>query len=151
TREETRGCFLDSKINKYDLRRSLAAGDLCNACRRRFDEHANPEVRAAFKAMAQEVARLGFAASADAIAIRPDYTARRDKLFLNTGQKDSLTRGRKRHLFISYSHADERECQRLEIHLKVLCRKNFIEPWHARCIPAGADWASEIDERLDAA
>jgi hypothetical protein len=34
--EETRDCYLDRKINKYDLRRSLAAGGLCDECQSRI-------------------------------------------------------------------------------------------------------------------
>lgn len=152
--EETRGCFLDRKINKYDLRRSLAAGNLCDECQSRFDEHANAEIHAAFIAMAQEVARLGFAASAGAIAARSDHAARAarcDKPPPKAGRKEALARSPKRRLFFSYSHADESACERLETHLKVFYRNKLIELWHAQRIPAGADWANEIDEHLDEA
>jgi hypothetical protein len=104
--------------------------------------------------MAQEVARLGFAASADAIAARSDHAARaacRDKVPSVAARNEALSHSSKRRLFFSYSHADESARERLETHLKVLCRKGLIEPWHARHIQAGADWANEIDEHLDEA
>ncbi|WP_437980447.1 toll/interleukin-1 receptor domain-containing protein [Sorangium sp. So ce117] len=152
--EETRDCFLDQKISKYDLRRSMAIGALCDECQSRFDERANAEIRVAFTAMAREVARLGFAASADAITARSDHAARaanRDTPPLDAGRKEPPTRSSKCRLFFSYSHADASAHERLEAHIKVLWRKGFIEPWHARRIPAGADWGNEIDRHLDEA
>ncbi|WP_437737223.1 toll/interleukin-1 receptor domain-containing protein [Sorangium sp. So ce1335] len=149
--EETRGCFLDRKINKYDMRRSLAAGDLCDACQSRFHARASAETRAAFTAMAREVARLGFAAQADVIATRFHHAASPDGSPPDAGRKGALTRSPRRRLFLSCSQADEIACERLETHLKVLYRRGLIEPWHARRIPAGADWANEIDEHLEEA
>ena len=54
-------------------------------------------------------------------------------------------------LFYSYSHADEALRDELDKHLTMLRRQNLIEPWHDRCIPAGSEWAGEIDENLESA
>jgi hypothetical protein len=55
---------------------------------------------------------------------------------------------RKRRLFYVYAHADEALRDRLDVHLKLLERQGLIDPRHDRCIPAGAEWAREIDRRL---
>jgi AAA-like domain/TIR domain len=57
----------------------------------------------------------------------------------------------RRRLFYSYSPADEKLRERLEVHLKLLERDGLIEPWHARQILPGAEWAREIDRHLEAA
>jgi len=54
-------------------------------------------------------------------------------------------------VFFSYSHKDEELRDQLSNHLSTLKRKQFITAWHDRRIGAGAEWANEIDERLDAA
>jgi len=54
-------------------------------------------------------------------------------------------------VFFSYSHKDEELRDQLSNHLSTLKRKQFITAWHDRRIGAGTEWASEIDERLDAA
>jgi tetratricopeptide (TPR) repeat protein len=51
-------------------------------------------------------------------------------------------------LFISYSHRDEELRQQLDKHLAPLKRQKVIEAWHDRQIPAGTEWANEIDENL---
>jgi tetratricopeptide (TPR) repeat protein len=51
-------------------------------------------------------------------------------------------------LFISYSHRDEKLRQQLDKHLAPLKRQKVIEAWHDRQIPAGTEWANEIDENL---
>jgi tetratricopeptide (TPR) repeat protein len=51
-------------------------------------------------------------------------------------------------LFISYSHRDEALRQQLDKHLAPLKRQKVIEAWHDRQIPAGTEWANEIDENL---
>lgn len=51
-------------------------------------------------------------------------------------------------LFISYSHADEEYRKRLEAHLAPLRRERLIVQWHDRMIPAGNEWAVEIDRNL---
>ncbi len=52
-------------------------------------------------------------------------------------------------LFISYSHRDEKLRQQLDKHLAPLKRQQVIEAWHDRQIPAGTEWANEIDENLN--
>ena len=146
--EDTRSCYFDLKINKYDLRRSLAAGDLCDECRTRFDSHTTTDTQAAFNAIALAVARLGFGATAAAIASRVDYASRLDKPSMDEVQHSTLARGTRRRLFISYSQADEPACERLEAHLKVLHRNNMLETWNARRIPVGEDWSNEISTYL---
>jgi hypothetical protein len=54
-------------------------------------------------------------------------------------------------LFISYSHRDEELRQQLDKHLAPLKRQKVIEAWHDRQIPAGTEWANEIDENLSSA
>jgi hypothetical protein len=54
-------------------------------------------------------------------------------------------------LFISYSHRDEELWQQLDKHLAPLKRQKVIEAWHDRQIPAGTEWANEIDENLSSA
>lgn len=54
-------------------------------------------------------------------------------------------------LFISYSHKDEDLRDELSSHLSTLKRNGVIHEWHDRRIPAGAEWAQEIDEHLDEA
>ena len=51
-------------------------------------------------------------------------------------------------LFYSYAHKDEQLRDQLETHLKILQRQNLIQFWHDRCIPAGSEWADEIDNNL---
>lgn len=52
-------------------------------------------------------------------------------------------------LFISYSHRDEKLQQQLMKHLAPLKSQKVIETWHDRQIPAGTEWANEIDENLN--
>jgi internalin A len=54
-------------------------------------------------------------------------------------------------LFYSYSHQDERLCNELETHLKLLQRQGMIETWHDRKIAAGDEWKRKIDENLERA
>jgi hypothetical protein len=54
-------------------------------------------------------------------------------------------------LFYSYSHEDERLRQRLQKHLAPLKREGVLDDWQDRQIAAGAEWAAEIDQQLDAA
>lgn len=51
-------------------------------------------------------------------------------------------------IFVSYSHKDEREKEKLLTHLGVLQREGFVDLWSDDCIGAGADWVSEIDEAM---
>jgi hypothetical protein len=54
-------------------------------------------------------------------------------------------------VFYSYSHKDEKHRDRLAVSLAILEKRNEIEEWYDRNIPAGDQWADEIDDRLDAA
>ena len=54
-------------------------------------------------------------------------------------------------LFFSYSHKDEDLRDQLEVHLSMLKREGLIDAWHDRKIPAGDDFDSSIDEKLEAA
>jgi len=54
-------------------------------------------------------------------------------------------------LFYSYSHKDESFREDLETHLKLLHRRELIEPWHDRNIEAGDEWKQVIDQNLEAA
>src|SRR5262245_5927462 len=51
-------------------------------------------------------------------------------------------------VFISYSHRDEREKNRLLAHLGVLQREDLIDLWSDDRISAGADWKQEINEAM---
>jgi hypothetical protein len=148
---QTRGCYFDRHINKYDLRRSLAAGDLCDACHDQFRQQGTGQVLAAFDAMALFVARLGFEASAAIVAGRHHQDSVSDLAPSDAEGRPTQKNSGPRRLFISYSEADEKACERLQAHLKVLCRRNLVEPWHVRCVPAGVDWADEVSRQLDEA
>lgn len=54
-------------------------------------------------------------------------------------------------VFYSYSHRDERYRNELSVSLSILRHEGAIEEWHDRKIVAGAQWADEIDDHLDAA
>jgi hypothetical protein len=54
-------------------------------------------------------------------------------------------------VFFSYSHQDEKLRDELAKHLSILERQGIISSWHDRQIPAGIEWAGEIDEHLNTA
>jgi len=54
-------------------------------------------------------------------------------------------------LFYSYSHKDEALRDELETHLTLLRRHGVVRGWHDRRIPAGTEWAGQIDQHLEAA
>ena len=54
-------------------------------------------------------------------------------------------------LFLSYSHRDEKLCERFLVHLSQLKREGLIEAWNDRRITAGTEWAGAIDENLNSA
>lgn len=54
-------------------------------------------------------------------------------------------------LFISYSHSDEMLRRQLDKHLAPLKGQKIIEEWHDRQIEAGAEWANQIDAKLNKA
>ena len=53
-------------------------------------------------------------------------------------------------VFLSYSHRDEEWKDRLLGHLAVLEEQGLIELWEDRRIEAGAEWADEIQEAMEA-
>ena len=53
-----------------------------------------------------------------------------------------------RSVFISYSRADSRWCERVKVHLRPLTRDRFVEIWDDTQIPAGQVWAEEIERAL---
>ncbi|HEX8118074.1 MAG TPA: TIR domain-containing protein, partial [Pyrinomonadaceae bacterium] len=54
-------------------------------------------------------------------------------------------------LFYSYSHKDKKLRDKVDNHLSLLQRQEFITEWHDRMIEAGDDWESEISEHLESA
>lgn len=52
-------------------------------------------------------------------------------------------------IFFSYSHKDESLRDELATHLKLLERAGVIRSWHDRCVGAGEEWRSAIDEHLE--
>jgi GUN4-like/TIR domain len=54
-------------------------------------------------------------------------------------------------VFFSYAHKDESLRDDLSEHLSLLKRDRVIQDWHDRQIPAGAEWANEIDRNLNTA
>lgn len=54
-------------------------------------------------------------------------------------------------IFYSYSHKDEKLRDDLETHLSLLFRQGLISSWHDRCISAGQEWGTEIDENIKCA
>ena len=54
-------------------------------------------------------------------------------------------------LFYSYSHKDEALRDELETHLTLLRRQGVVRGWYDRRIPAGTEWAGQIDQHLEAA
>lgn len=49
-------------------------------------------------------------------------------------------------IFVSYSHKDEPQRERLELHLRVL--QSEVEVWSDKEIGAGANWQQEIDQAM---
>ena len=54
-------------------------------------------------------------------------------------------------VFFSYAHKDEDLRDELAKHLRLLERQRIIAGWHDRRIPAGGEWAGEIDTHLQTA
>ena len=51
-------------------------------------------------------------------------------------------------VFVSYSHMDEAERVRLDVHLAPLAREGLIDLWCNRVIAPGMDWARDIENEL---
>jgi hypothetical protein len=56
-----------------------------------------------------------------------------------------------RRVFISYSHADRRWLERLQVHLRPLTRDSIADIWDDTRIKAGDTWRIEIRKALEAA
>ena len=54
-------------------------------------------------------------------------------------------------IFYSYSHKDKEYMEETKEHLAPLFRKNLIENWYDRMIPAGTRWETEIAKELETA
>jgi molybdopterin converting factor small subunit len=54
-------------------------------------------------------------------------------------------------VFFSYSHRDAELRDELAKHLAAMRKAGLITEWHDRRIPAGSEWAAEIDRYLDKA
>ncbi len=65
-------------------------------------------------------------------------------------EQNKLTKkGNNPKIFISYSHKDEPEKDRLMTHLNVLVQQNQIEIWEDRQIKVGEEWEKEIEKALN--
>lgn len=62
---------------------------------------------------------------------------------------ERVTDSRKRKIFISYSHADQKTLERLQIHLKPLSQLVEIEIWSDQKIVAGDKWLQEIERNIE--
>ena len=56
-----------------------------------------------------------------------------------------------RKVFISYSHADRKWLERLQVHLRPLMRESIADVWDDTRINAGDEWRSEIRKALETA
>ncbi len=54
-------------------------------------------------------------------------------------------------VFISYAFKDERLCNELLVHLKLMQRQGLIASWYGRMIDAGEEWEKKIDDNLERA
>jgi hypothetical protein len=63
----------------------------------------------------------------------------------------TMTKHERDHVFISYSHKDERWLQRLLTMLAPLIDTGAIRPWSDRNIAPGSEWKAEIERALQAA
>jgi predicted acylesterase/phospholipase RssA len=61
--QEARSCFFDAKLYKFDLRKSIGSGDLCDECMSVLQRNFNPEIYGAVGRMV-DVLRGGFGENA---------------------------------------------------------------------------------------
>jgi hypothetical protein len=135
--------------------RSLVADHLRHH-RTRLD--ADPGLAAAFGMLVRDPKAKVDAVSLDALIhlgliSRVNGGAHRPRYYLYerlTTAASAPAMVRKRRVFYSYSHRDERYRDRLEVHLKLLEREGLIESWHDRRLLPGSDWSAVISEHLDA-
>ncbi|PNY36135.1 hypothetical protein C2E31_14475 [Rhodopirellula baltica] len=66
-------------------------------------------------------------------------------------QKESSITKNKLRVFLSYSHRDLKELNRLKVHLANYKHNDVIEIWHDRQIKAGSEWEAEILQELEKA
>ena len=84
----------------------------------------------------------------DAGTVNVDPTAKLNEFSEKAARDDSW----KPRVFISYSHADEAQLKKLELHLKVLVTHGALhERWDDRKIQPGEDWDRTIKRELEEA
>lgn len=66
----------------------------------------------------------------------------------SSGNEPQAGPTRKKKVFYSYADKDEPLRERLEAHLARLKHEGLIEGWHSRCVGAGMERKSEIDQHL---
>ena len=54
-------------------------------------------------------------------------------------------------IFYCYARKDQRHCDKLEKHLAILSRLDYIVEWYDRKIVPGTPWEEEIGHQLDTA
>src|SRR4051794_29906192 len=70
---------------------------------------------------------------------------------LVAGSRARPDRGGLCRLFVSYSHVDEAERVRLDVHLAPLAREGLIDLWCNRAIAPASDWQRDIEDVLSGA
>src|SRR4051794_40318376 len=55
------------------------------------------------------------------------------------------------HVFVSYSHKDQKWLDRVRVHLRPSVREGLLDLWDDSRINAGADWRAEITNALSRA
>lgn len=92
------------------------------------------------------------AASSDRpLSVRPSASEASAYNFAPPSERKSPMATKKLRVFLSYSHKDENELNRLNVHLADLKHHNLIETWHDRQIRGGSQWKPEILQELDQA
>ena len=67
------------------------------------------------------------------------------------GTKESTDRPNPPKVFITYSHKDKKQKDRLITHLKVMSNNKEIDTWHDNEMLAGDRWRTEIKKHIDTA